>query len=92
MNKIEFIEFVLQNGYQYAETKTEINIDKVIDDLGNITLGISYNKMEKTFGISEERNVNKDEDVKHNRWYVLNEIELKIIKYLAELLESEVKE
>lgn len=89
MSKTEFIEFVLQNGYQYAETKTEINIDKVIDNLGNITLGISYDKKEKTFGISEERNVNKGEDEKYNRWYLLNGIELKIIKYLAELLESE---
>lgn len=83
MSKEEFINFCLENGYQYSESKNEINIDKVIDELGNVDMAIYYNKENKEFGISQDKNVNEKEAP--NRFYMLNEIELKILGYLVEL-------
>ena len=83
MEKEEFINFVIKNGYQYTENLYEINVDKVIDDIGNILPSISYDKRSKEIEICKEKDINSI--TCPNNCYVLNSIDLEVIKFFDEL-------
>ena len=83
MLKEEFINYVIKNGYQYTENSYEINVDKLIDDIGNIEPSISYYKKEGEIEICEEKDINNS--TCSNRCYILNNTEIEIIKYFDRL-------
>lgn len=89
MGKEEFINFVIKNCYQYTENLYEINIDKVIDDIGNIEPSISYNKERREIEICKEKDINSI--TCSNSCYVLNSIDLEIIKYFDGLKKENKK-
>lgn len=85
MEKEEFINFVIKSGYQYTENLDEINVDKVIDDIGNILPSISYDKGSKEIEICKEKDINSITCT--NSCYVLNSIDIEVIKYFDGLRE-----
>lgn len=83
MSKEEFINFIIKNGYQYTENSYEINVDKIIDDIGNIEPTISYDKNKREIEICKEKDINSI--TCSNSCYVLKNIDIKIIKYFDAL-------
>lgn len=87
MEKEEFINFIIKNGYQYTENSYEINVDKIIDDIGNIEPTISYDKNKREIEICKEKDINSI--TCSNSCYVLNNIDIEIIKYFDALSKEE---
>lgn len=83
MNKEEFIKYVIANNYRYYETKEEINIDKIVDNLENIDKSITYYKDDKEISLWLSESGSGTE-------HILDEFEINVIKYLG-LLDKEVK-
>lgn len=80
MNKVEFIEFVNNNNYEYFENPKEIHVDKWKED-GNIEECITYYKDSKEVQIWLTENgsgIGK----------ILSYIEIQIIEYFLKIIEN----
>lgn len=86
MTKIEFIKFLIDNNYRYYESKKEINVEEIIDELGNVDRVYSFDKETKEFSLCKDRDINDKNAT--NDCYVLRELDLKILKYFVDLLEK----
>ena len=90
MTKEKFIRLLVDNNYEYSESKLEIRIDKVIDDLGNVDGYLYFDKKDKNIQIVKDKDIYKDKECNH--CYVLSEFEIIILKYFSDLLEKGVEE
>lgn len=79
MNKEEFIEYVIENNYEYYENKDEVHINEIVDDLGNSNEMITYYKNTSEI----ELDYLKENGSFKTR--ILNNFEQEVVKYFNSL-------
>lgn len=77
-------EMAINNNYEYRENKTEIYIDKITDELGNIDFFISIDKINKEITLYFDK-----EDGSSSDKTTLNIFELTLINKIREELHWE---
>ena len=85
-DKIEFIDYLVKNGYQYCENQLFVRIEKLTDDLGNVEDVFEFDKTDGTLSICADRQINDKDDKRiQNDCYTLSSIEVEILSILISL-------
>ena len=80
MDRGYLIEMVVNNGYTYEETPTEINIRRIEDELENISNCITLDKDEKTVMLWTTKNGT-------GKSHTLNKFELEVLVIFSNWME-----